>query len=120
MKSSYVLLNIAAFCGAANGFWGQLSAKPKQEDEGGIYQWLYLTDYNTGSQYAAQLTGGFGACAPKQCSAVFFEINDSAGHYSFSSLVWRSSDGCHHIDFQGDLDSHAGYCCGSLPCDISA
>lgn len=67
MKSSHILLNIAALCGAANAFWGQMAADAKQQDEGGIYQWIHLTDYNTNSRYTGQLTGGFDACAPKQC-----------------------------------------------------
>ncbi|CAI7575415.1 unnamed protein product [Penicillium manginii] len=44
----------------------------------------------------------------------------SPGGYGFGALVWRTSDGCHNIDFQGALNSGHGYCCGSLPCDITA
>lgn len=71
MKSSSILLNIAALCGAANAFWGQMTAEPKHEDEGGTYQWVHLTDYNTGSKYSTQLPGGFDGCAaPFACFPV--------------------------------------------------
>ncbi|PTB39917.1 uncharacterized protein TrAFT101_005045 [Trichoderma asperellum] len=119
MRPSYLFHNIAAFSGAANAFWGQMAAEPKHEDEGGVYQWVHLTDYNTGSRYSTQLPGGFDGCAsPFACYPVFRE--DSGGSYNFHSKVWRSADGCHHIDFQGGLDAHEGWCCGSLPCDFSA
>lgn len=48
----------------------------------------------------------------------FYET--SAGGYEFGALMWRTSDGCHNIDFEGALDAGHGYCCGSLPCDFSA
>jgi hypothetical protein len=44
----------------------------------------------------------------------------SPGGYSFYAKLWKTSDGCHNIDFGGALGSGHGYCCGSLPCDISA
>jgi hypothetical protein len=40
--------------------------------------------------------------------------------YKFDALLWKTDDGCHNIDFQGGLDAHHGYCCGSLPCDFTA
>ncbi|KAL7901046.1 hypothetical protein HDV63DRAFT_364866 [Trichoderma sp. SZMC 28014] len=115
---AYILLSVAALCGSATAFWGQLAAGAIQGSEGGDYQYIYLTDYDTGSQYETLLHDGFSGCVSSPCSVGFGET--SPGGYNFNALLWRSSDGCHHIDFQGALDSHSGSCCGSLPCDIGA
>jgi hypothetical protein len=48
----------------------------------------------------------------------FEETSD--GGYGFNALIWRTSNGCHNIDFKGALDAGHGYCCGSLPCYITA
>lgn len=53
-------------------------------------------------------------------SKVFSFNEDTPGGYYFSASLWRTSDGCHNIDFEGALSAGHGYCCGSLPCDISA
>ncbi|KAL6908792.1 hypothetical protein GGI43DRAFT_429610 [Trichoderma evansii] len=116
---AYTLLSIAAFCGPATAFWGQLSIGQVWESEGGEYQNIDLLDYSTGSTYEVQdLHDGFSGCVSTPCSVEFYET--SSGGYNFPALLWRSSDGCHHIDFQGALGSGAGYCCGSLPCNIGA
>lgn len=47
----------------------------------------------------------------------FYET--SPGGYNFNGKMWRTSDGCHNIDFLGSLGSGHGFCCGSLPCDFS-
>jgi hypothetical protein len=60
--------------------------------------------------------GGMGKANPVICR--FNEY--TAGGYHFNARLWRTNDGCHNIDFEGALDAHHGYCCGSLPCDFTA
>ncbi|KAJ5372855.1 hypothetical protein N7517_004861 [Penicillium concentricum] len=115
-----VLFAAAIFTGRATAFWGQLKAGPYNDGEGGmIAQDIYVTDYNTGSVYYTLLDGGFDACATGQCD-VFFQEESGDKSYYFSARLWRTTNGCHNIDFLGALDAHHGYCCGSLPCDIAA
>jgi hypothetical protein len=47
-------------------------------------------------------------------------VENIAGGYNFNAHVWRTNDGCHNIDFLGYLDAGHGYCCGSLPCYLTA
>jgi hypothetical protein len=53
-------------------------------------------------------------------SSVTRFIEQTPGVYNYAAKIWRTDDGCHNIDFNGYLDAHHGYCCGSLPCDIWA
>ncbi|KAJ5286780.1 hypothetical protein N7478_002466 [Penicillium angulare] len=118
MKFTAVLATVAALAGSANAFYGQMAASAYELNEGGNYQIIYLTDYNTGSTYQGTLWGGFNACTSTECSAGFSET--SPGGYDFTAALWRTSDGCHNIDFNGAFSAGHGYCCGSLPCDFSA
>ncbi|KAJ5896425.1 uncharacterized protein N7473_005824 [Penicillium subrubescens] len=111
-------LSAVALFGHASAFYGQMSASDYFINEGGVYQNVYLKDDKTGSTYSGYLRGGFNGCTSSPCNLQFSET--SAGGYAFYASMWRTSDGCHNIDFQGALDSHHGYCCGSLPCDFSA
>lgn len=65
---AYILLSVAALCGSATAFWGQLAAGAIQESEGGEYQFIDLTDYNTGSKYETELHDGFSGCVSSPCS----------------------------------------------------
>ncbi|KAJ6085225.1 hypothetical protein N7499_004854 [Penicillium canescens] len=112
-------LGALALVGSAAAWNGQLSADAYNPGEGGtITQEIHLLDYTTGSRYDGVLYGGFNACTSTQCSVYFQEV--SGGNYQFSTKVWRTNDGCHNIDFLGAFDAGHGYCCGSLPCNISA
>ncbi|KAJ5766439.1 uncharacterized protein N7511_004055 [Penicillium nucicola] len=112
-------LSALALAGSAAAWNGQLAADAYNSGEGGqVTQEIHLTDYATGSTYQGWLYGGFNGCTTTECS-VYFEEN-SGGNYQFTAKLWRTSDGCHNIDFQGAFDAGHGYCCGSLPCDISA
>ncbi|KAJ5663983.1 hypothetical protein N7507_004714 [Penicillium longicatenatum] len=113
-----LFLTAAALVGQASAFYGQMAASAYEANEGGTFQIIYLTDYNTGSTYSGTLRGGFNGCASSECSIDFYET--SPGGYNFEALMWRTSDGCHNIDFEGAFSAGHGYCCGSLPCDISA
>ncbi|KAJ5634843.1 hypothetical protein N7528_002685 [Penicillium herquei] len=113
-----ILLTAAALAGHAHAFYGQMAASAYEENEGGIFQVIYLTDYNTGSTYSGTLYGGFNDCTSYECTVDFYET--SSGGYDFPALMWRTSDGCHNIDFEGAFDAGHGYCCGSLPCDFTA
>jgi hypothetical protein len=66
---AYVLLSLVAFCGSATAFWGQLAAGDIMQSEGGEYQFIYLTDYNTGSKYETELHDGFSGCVSSKCTA---------------------------------------------------
>ncbi|EAW13690.1 uncharacterized protein ACLA_044100 [Aspergillus clavatus NRRL 1] len=113
-----VLLTAAAFVGQAAAFWGQMDTSDWLGNEGGSYKYVYLKDYNTGSTYRAYVHGGWDACASNHCTVQFTET--SKGTYTFNAQLWRTSNGCHNIDFEGALDAHHGYCCGALPCDLAA
>ncbi|KAJ6108582.1 hypothetical protein N7523_009905 [Penicillium sp. IBT 18751x] len=113
-----ILLSAVVLAGHASAFYGQMADSANMINEGGNYQLIYLTDYNTGSTYTGTLYGGFNACTSQECTVSFHET--SSGGYQFKALMWRTSDGCHNIDFQGALSAGHGYCCGSLPCDFSA
>ncbi|KAM0255680.1 hypothetical protein ACHAQJ_005524 [Trichoderma viride] len=116
MKVSALFSAVAALAGPAAAFYGQLAAGTLAvTGEGPASQPVYLTDYNTGSTYAGRLTFGFSAT---ENSVQFDET--SAGGYDFYALLWKTSDGCHNIDFQGALGAGHGWCCGSLPCDLTA
>lgn len=65
---AYAFLSIAAFCGSATAFWGQLSASQIFESEGGEYQFIDLLDYNTGSKYEVELHDGFSGCVSAKCT----------------------------------------------------
>jgi hypothetical protein len=69
MKSS-TLLNIAAFAGMANAWWGQLRDNPPIGTVGGPdIQDLFLRDYNTGSTYQATIVYGWDGCTKSPCPA---------------------------------------------------
>ncbi|RFU79711.1 hypothetical protein TARUN_2517 [Trichoderma arundinaceum] len=114
----FIFFGIAALPGIAAAWNGQVAAGKKFLTEGGDYQYIYLTDYTTGSTYEALLYGGFDGCTTSECSVGFAET--SPGGYDFTAYVWRTPDGCHNIDFKGAFDAGHGYCCGSLPCNLSA
>ncbi|KAM0259019.1 hypothetical protein ACHAQJ_003518 [Trichoderma viride] len=116
---SFVPFTIAAFAGMANAWWGQLSDEPPIGTVGGPdIQYIFLRDYDTGSTYQGNIVTGWSACTTSECSIRFDET--SPGGYDFTANIWRTSDGCHHIDFKGAFNAGQGYCCGSLPCDIGA
>ncbi|KAM0253872.1 hypothetical protein ACHAQJ_007101 [Trichoderma viride] len=52
-------LSVLALTGTASAWYGQMSAGPIVTGEGGPNQQIYLTDYNTGSTYAGDLSPGF-------------------------------------------------------------
>ncbi|KAL3439792.1 hypothetical protein BJX65DRAFT_315413 [Aspergillus insuetus] len=108
-----------SLAGFATAFHGSLGASPYIRDPSGYYQYIYLEDYLTGSKWAARVDGGWDNCADGAfCWASFIE--QTPGVYNYAAKIWRTDDGCHNIDFNGYLDAHHGYCCGSLPCDIWA
>ncbi|KAL6891959.1 hypothetical protein GGI43DRAFT_387197 [Trichoderma evansii] len=116
MKVATLFGAVAALAGPAAAFWGQMAVVALQvTGEGPASQTITLTDYNTGSQYSGQLLYGFSSTGQN----VFFD-EITPGGYSFYASLWKTSDGCHNIDFEGALSAGHGYCCGSLPCDISA
>ncbi|KAJ5666873.1 hypothetical protein N7462_011282 [Penicillium macrosclerotiorum] len=117
MKIPFIL-SAAALIGHASAFYGQMAASAYEANEGGVFQIIYLTDYNSGSTYSGTLYGGFNSCTSSECSIDFYET--SPGGYDFTALMWRTSDGCHNINFEGALSAGHGYCCGSLPCDFTA
>jgi hypothetical protein len=56
----FSFLSLLALTGSAAAWYGQLNAGDLQYGKGGPYQQVYLTDYNTGSQYSGVLSGGWG------------------------------------------------------------
>lgn len=44
----------------------------------------------------------------------------SPGGYNFNAQFWVTSDGCANIDFEGALSAGHGWCCGGMPCDLTA
>jgi len=69
MKFSLLLSATAlALANQASAFYGQMAASDYSANEGGVYQIIYLTDYNTGSTYSGTLYGGFNACASSECT----------------------------------------------------
>ncbi|KAJ5911666.1 uncharacterized protein N7473_000969 [Penicillium subrubescens] len=116
-----ILLGAVSLAGYASAFWGQMAASDYENDNGQttIHQIITLTDYNTGSIYTGLLPGGFNGCVASHCAVTFGEAYGN-GFYKFKASMWKTNDGCHNIDFQGALDAGHGYCCGSLPCDLSA
>ncbi|KAJ5997287.1 hypothetical protein N7522_008947 [Penicillium canescens] len=119
MKFSLMLSATAlALANRASAFYGQMAASDYSANEGGTFQIIYLTDYNTGSTYSGTLRGGFNGCTSSQCPVSFYET--SPGGYGFNALMWRTNDGCHNINFEGALSAGHGWCCGSLPCDFTA
>ncbi|PNP48043.1 hypothetical protein TGAM01_v200423 [Trichoderma gamsii] len=116
MKVATLFGAVAALAGPAAAFWGQMAAGNLEvTGEGPASQTITLTDYNTGSKYSGQLVGGFSGNG----KSVFFNEITPGGYYFYASL-WRTSDGCHNIDFEGALSAGHGFCCGSLPCDLGA
>ncbi|KAJ5928366.1 hypothetical protein N7466_007322 [Penicillium verhagenii] len=120
-----VLLSAVALAGHAHAFYGKMTASDYESSvpKGGtgvseVLQYITLTDLNTGSMYEGVLEGGFDGCTSEECSIYFVET--TTGDYNFYALMWRTSDGCHNIDFEGAFSAGHGYCCGSLPCDFSA
>ncbi|KAJ5628229.1 hypothetical protein N7490_010457 [Penicillium lividum] len=113
-----LFVTVATLASYASAFSGQMAASAYEANEGGVFQIIYLTDYTSGSTYSGTLYGGFNGCASSECSVDFYET--SPGGYEFTALMWRTSDGCHNIDFEGALSAGHGYCCGSLPCDFTA
>ncbi|KAJ5646739.1 hypothetical protein N7490_003111 [Penicillium lividum] len=116
-----VLLSAVALAGHARAFYGRMTASSYEGigiGVSGIFQIITLTDLNTGSMYEGVLEGGFDGCTSFECSVGFDET--TVGDYNFNALMWRTSDGCHNIDFEGAFSAGHGYCCGSLPCDFSA
>lgn len=61
-------LSAVALFGHASAFYGQMSASDYLINEGGAYQNVYLTDYNTGSTYSGYLRGGFNGCTSNACT----------------------------------------------------
>lgn len=61
-------MSAAALVGHASAFYGQLAASGYEANEGGTFQIIYLTDYNTGSTYSGTLHGGFNSCTSNECS----------------------------------------------------
>ncbi|KAJ6081536.1 hypothetical protein N7499_006410 [Penicillium canescens] len=117
MKFSLMLSATAlALANRASAFYGQMAASDYSANEGGTFQIIYLTDYN--STYSGTLRGGFNGCTSSQCPVSFYET--SPGGYGFNALMWRTNDGCHNINFEGALSAGHGWCCGSLPCDFTA
>ncbi|KAJ5938235.1 hypothetical protein N7454_004577 [Penicillium verhagenii] len=113
------LLATAALVGSVTAFTGSMAASAYAYSSSGLYeQIITLTDFTSGSVYEGYLWGGFNECTSTECTVDFSEITD--GNYAFAALMWRTSDGCHNIDFEGALSSEHGYCCGSLPCDFTA
>ena len=68
MKSTLFLTAAAALAGHATAFYGQMAASAYETNEGGTFQVIYLTDYNSGSTYSGTLYGGFNACADNECN----------------------------------------------------
>jgi hypothetical protein len=56
-----------ALANQASAFYGQMAASDYSANEGGPFQIIYLTDYNTGSTYSGTLRGGFNSCTTSQC-----------------------------------------------------
>lgn len=68
MKFSLMLSATAlTLANQASAFWGQMAASAYEANEGGPFQIIYLTDYNTGSTYSGTLRGGFNSCTSSQC-----------------------------------------------------
>ncbi|KAJ5768396.1 hypothetical protein N7533_000979 [Penicillium manginii] len=66
------LLGASLLAGHVSAFHGQLAASGYIENPnspGYVYQTIYLTDYTTGSTYAANVYGGFNNCATSECWA---------------------------------------------------
>lgn len=63
-----LVLSTLALAGHASAFYGQMAASAYEQNEGGTFQIIYLTDYNTGSTYSGTLRGGFNACTSTECS----------------------------------------------------
>ncbi|KAL7914260.1 hypothetical protein GGI35DRAFT_439781 [Trichoderma velutinum] len=109
------LFSIVALTGVATAWSGQLAADAEQINEGGCIQKVYLTDHNTKSTYTGYLQGCFTA------TRRYVQFDETTpGGYDFGAFLWKTNDGCHNIDFQGSLDAGHGYCCGSLPCSLTA
>ncbi|KAL7948050.1 hypothetical protein V8C42DRAFT_316518 [Trichoderma barbatum] len=111
MKVS-ALFSTVALAGAASAWNGQMASKNKQADG---TQTITMRDYTTGSTYDATLSGGFTG-TPR---TVLF-VETSPGGYRFAADLWKTSDGCHNINFNGAFDAGHGWCCGSLPCNLQA
>jgi hypothetical protein len=66
MKVPFLLTAVALF-GHASAFYGQMASSDYGQNEGGTYQIIYLTDYDTGSTYSGTLRGGFNYCTTSEC-----------------------------------------------------
>ncbi|KAJ5364019.1 uncharacterized protein N7496_009732 [Penicillium cataractarum] len=62
MKLSIFTVGTSALVGQAMAFHGSMGASPYVRDPSGYYQYIYLTDYTTGSEWAGRLDGGFDNC----------------------------------------------------------
>jgi hypothetical protein len=64
------LFAASLLAGHVSAFHGQLASSGYIEIAGApadTYQWIYLTDYATGSTYAGTVEGGWNNCADQQC-----------------------------------------------------
>jgi hypothetical protein len=50
----------------------------------------------------------------------FAAIKPVGNSATFLADVWLSENTCYNIEFDGQWYSGREYCCGSLPCDLSA
>lgn len=69
MKLTLLLGAAATFGGHAAAFYGQMAASDYIYLDGGVEQYVYLTDYNTGSTYSGLFSPGFNGCVEKECGA---------------------------------------------------
>lgn len=71
MKASLLFGAAAAFAGRAAAFYGQMAAGDYIYLDGGSEQYVYLTDYNTGSTYSGWFSPGFNGCVDVECGIEF-------------------------------------------------
>ncbi|KAJ5364018.1 uncharacterized protein N7496_009731 [Penicillium cataractarum] len=63
-----IVLSAISLAGYASAFYGQMAASTYNIYEGKPFQFITLTDYNTGSVYQGELWGGFNGCVDNHCS----------------------------------------------------
>ncbi|KAJ5378149.1 uncharacterized protein N7496_005558 [Penicillium cataractarum] len=67
MKTTLLLGAITSLASHATAFYGQMAASGYIDINGFPYQYVYLTDYNTGSTYQGLTTPGFNGCTDVHC-----------------------------------------------------